>query len=101
MSATSEELATQAEQLQAAISYFRVDERQSGRAESKAAKAPVSHIGKAKPSKSDLRDAVMASAPHMAQRKAAGKSNGGGGFALDLDDGRDELDGEFARRSVA
>jgi len=88
MSATSEELASQAEQLQAAISYFRIDEK-SARAE-----APVSSQPKAKP---NLRAAVLAKAPHMQPRKAAGN----GGFDLDLDDSQDDLDGEFTRRGAA
>jgi methyl-accepting chemotaxis protein len=92
MSATSEELATQAEQLQAAISYFRIDERQNQRAAAKAAPAK-------KRAKPDLRDEVLASAPHMASRKPAGKSSGG--FALDLDDAHDDLDGDFSRRGAA
>jgi methyl-accepting chemotaxis protein len=95
MSATSEELASQAEQLQAAISYFRID----GRAE-QASAAPAHAKVKAKSSSSkDLREAIMASAPHVAARKSA-KSNGGG-FDLDMDDGHDELDGDFSRRSAA
>jgi methyl-accepting chemotaxis protein len=92
MSATSEELASQAEQLQAAISYFRID----GRAD-QAAPAPVR--SKAKPANKDLRDAIMASAPHIAIRKPAKSNNGG--FDLDLDDGHDDLDGEFSRRGAA
>ena len=95
MSATSEELASQAEQLQSAISYFRID----GRAE-QASAAPAHAKSKAKSSSSkDLREAIMASAPHVAVRKSA-KSNGGG-FDLDMDDGHDELDGDFSRRSAA
>ena len=92
MSATSEELASQAEQLQAAISYFRVD----------AAAAPAAGDTPAKASKDSLKDAIMARSPHMAPRKAApkAKTGSGGGFDLDLDDGRDDLDGEFSRRSA-
>ncbi len=93
MSATSEELASQAEQLQSAISYFRIDGRSD-----QAPLAPAK--SKAKPAgNKDLRDAIMASAPHIAIRKPA-KSNSGG-FAIDLDDGHDELDGEFSRRGAA
>jgi len=92
MSATSEELASQAEQLQAAISYFRVD----------AAAAPAASDAPAKAPKDSLKDAIMARSPHMAPRKAApkAKTGSGGGFDLDLDDGRDDLDGEFSRRSA-
>jgi methyl-accepting chemotaxis protein len=93
MSATSEELASQAEQLQSAIGYFRVDNAALAAAANET--APVT--AKAKKS---LRDEVMAKAPHMA-RKPATKPVAGGGFDLDLDDGRDELDSEFTRRSIA
>lgn len=92
MSATSEELASQAEQLQSAISYFRID----GRTE-QAQIAPVR--SKTKPANRDLREAIMASAPHIVLRKPAKANNGG--FDLDLDDGHDELDGEFSRRGAA
>lgn len=93
MSATSEELASQAEQLQAAISYFRVD----GRAErNEQTAAPA----RSQASSKDLREAIMANAPHIAPRKAA-KAGNGGGFDLDLDDGQDALDGEFSRRGAA
>jgi methyl-accepting chemotaxis protein len=90
MSATSEELAGQAEQLQSAISYFRIDPSQALRAE-----AQVEAAGKSKA----LRAAVMASAPHMTRK--AGKSKNSGGFDLDLEDGHDELDAEFTRRTAA
>jgi methyl-accepting chemotaxis protein len=94
MSATSEELASQAEQLQAAISYFKIDEnaRSTRRAE-----APAKKPARAK---ADLHDAVAASAPHMALRKPAKAANAGG-FDLSLDDGMDDLDGEFSRRGAA
>lgn len=88
MSSTAEELAGQAEQLQSAISYFRIDgnERQ----------APT----RAKQSNAGMRNAILAKAPHMAPRKPAKVSNGGG-FDLDLDDSHDSLDGEFSRRGAA
>jgi len=94
MSATSEELASQAEQLQTAISYFRIDGSQVNRAK---AAAPAGR----KPAKASMRDAVMAGAPHMSPRKAAGADHDGGGFSLSLDDGQDELDGAFSRRGAA
>jgi methyl-accepting chemotaxis protein len=47
----------------------------------------------------NLRAEVMAKAPHM--QKAALRTSTGSGFDLDLDDGRDELDSEFARRGAA
>jgi methyl-accepting chemotaxis protein len=95
MSATSEELATQAEQLQSAISYFRIDERHSSKTE---APAPVRKaFAKAK---GDVRSAVMASAPHMTSRKSS-SDTGSGGFDLSLDDAHDDLDGAFSRRGAA
>ncbi len=93
MSATSEELASQAEQLQSAISYFRIDSK-SARSETRAAAAPAQ-------AETRLRDAVMTKAPHMQSRKQAGKPANSGGFDLDLDDTRDDLDGEFTRRGAA
>jgi methyl-accepting chemotaxis protein len=94
MSATSEELASQAEQLQAAISYFRIDS--SAAADANAAIAP-------RTIKTDLKDAILAKAPHMAKAKPTkpAKSRSGGGFDLDLGDGQDELDSEFTRRGAA
>jgi methyl-accepting chemotaxis protein len=95
MSATSEELASQAEQLQTAISYFRIDGHQVNLGKKGAAPAAR------KPVKSIVRDAVMASAPHMSRRPAAHSDSDGGGFNLSLDDGQDELDGAFSRRGAA
>ena len=90
MSATSEELASQAEQLQSAICYFRIDE--SVRAAADMHREPAAKKTKA------LRAAVLAGAPHMT-RKANGHANGG--FDLDLQDDDDELDAEFTRRGAA
>ena len=94
MSATSEELASQAEQLQSAISYFRLDH---GHTAQPAVDRPAA---KAKTSVAHLKEAVLATAPHM---KKPSKANGvnGGGFDLDLGDGQDELDSEFTRRGAA
>ena len=91
MSATSEELASQAEQLQAAISYFRIDSSAIAAAANRTEAAP------------DLKQAIMAKAPHMAPRKPAakGKAASSGGFDLDLDDGQDDLDADFSRRGAA
>ena len=97
MSATSEELATQAEQLQAAISYFRIDERHVGNAKVDTA----STARKPAKAKSDMRQAVMAAAPHMGARKTAKSDEHGGGFDLSLDDGQDDLDDSFTRRGAA
>ena len=91
MSATSEELAGQAEQLQAAIGYFRID----------ATALPAQGV-EARPA-DNLKQAILAKAPHMAPRKPGrGKASAGGGFDLDLgDDGQDDLDSEFTRRGAA
>ena len=96
MSATSEELASQAEQLQAVISYFRIEA-----SDQHGAAGAIARKGKAADAR--LRDAVMAKAPHLSAAKPAlGKKAGsGGGFDLDLDDGHDDLDGEFSRRGAA
>jgi methyl-accepting chemotaxis protein len=97
MSSTSEELASQAEQLQTAISYFRLNSSQGEAVESATRTAAPA---KAKARRSEVREAVMAAAPHMT-RKSAGKANGGGGFELDLGDGHDDLDEQFTRRGAA
>ncbi|QYO76160.1 methyl-accepting chemotaxis protein [Devosia salina] len=93
MSATSEELASQAEQLQAAISYFRI----SGERVRQLATPPTSAP--------DLREAVLAKAPHMKKGKPArargAAKEAGGGFDIALDEGPDELDADFTRRGAA
>ena len=89
MSATSEELAGQAEQLQGAIAYFRIENRGEGHAAKPAAR----------PARRDLRQAVMAKAPHMAPRQTA-VGHAGGGFDMSLDDdASDQLDAEFSRKA--
>jgi methyl-accepting chemotaxis protein len=95
MSSTSEELASQAEQLQSAISYFRIDGMSD---------VPVATSRSKKQSSSDLRDAVMASAPHMNPRGKSSKvpkTATNGGFDLELEEGQDSLDTEFSRRGAA
>jgi methyl-accepting chemotaxis protein len=94
MSSTSEELAEQAEHLQSAIAYFRVDGLKASAGPARRPAAKVAHLAK-RPQKSPdgLREAVMAAAPHMTRSLA------GGGFALDLSDGRDGLDNEFKRQA--
>lgn len=89
LSATSEELASQAEQMQEAISYFRID-------------GDVGQVEDKRTQK--IRRELVKKAPHMAvapPKKRATRSPVGGGFDLDLDDGRDELDAEFTKRNVA
>ncbi len=89
MSSTSEELASQAEQLQSAIAYFRLELTGTRAAQP------------ARPVRSDLRTAVLKSAPHMT-RKASKPAASGGGFSLSLDDAStDDLDNDFTRRGAA
>ncbi len=92
MSATSEELASQAEQLQSAISYFRIAKDRT-KTETPAAAASVPEA--------DMREAVLAKAPHMRKPKPARKQPTGGGFDISLDEGADDLDAEFTRRGAA
>jgi methyl-accepting chemotaxis protein len=98
MSSTSEELAEQAEHLQSAIAYFRVDGAMDSAVPLRTVRpaAKVGHLtktGKGKKSSEGLREAVLATAPHMA------RSLHGGGFSLDLSDGRDGLDSDFKRQT--
>ncbi|MFN3512340.1 MAG: methyl-accepting chemotaxis protein [Phenylobacterium sp.] len=92
MSATSEELANQAEQLQATIGYFRLDESAARPARSRFDQTAGREVRKA-----------LMSAPHMSRKPAPAPAaaSHGGGFALDMGDGSDALDGEFARRGAA
>ena len=92
MSATSEELASQAEQLQSAIGYFRID------ANAMPAAANSVSAPSARP---DLKHEIMAKAPHMKKAPAKAPASSGGGFDLDLDDGQDDLDTQFTRRGAA
>jgi len=99
MSSTSEELAGQAEQLQSSISYFQLDQNQvpmAGRSARTARSKNGAGAG-------NLRDAVMASSPHLKRGvpvKTAAKAHHGG-FALDMDEGHDALDHEFTRHNAA
>ncbi len=92
MSATSEELASQAEQLQAAISYFRIDHNQ--------AIAEAAAPARQRPSVAHLREEIMQKSPHLTRKPVARRAAAGGGFDLDLEDHRDDLDAEFTRRSA-
>ena len=99
MSSTSEELASQAEQLQAAISFFRLDEQAvHAREPAPAGKKVVTPMAPLAPAK-----VPAAGAPPA--RPAPGKKAVGGGFALDMGgDIRgqlDRLDSEFERDSAA
>jgi methyl-accepting chemotaxis protein len=104
MSATSEELAAQAEQLQTTIAFFRIDAGNS--APLQAATAPhrpaVAHMpapaskprtnGAGRPN-GGARNGTAPAAP----RPRAARAAGGSGFALDMADAGDALDGEFRR----
>jgi methyl-accepting chemotaxis protein len=95
MSATSEELASQAEQLQSAISFFRIDAGQH-------ASAPANDRVPAKGKSAKIREELMAKAPHLTRKPAPKRAvSTGGGFDLDLDENRDDLDAEFSRRGAA
>ncbi len=90
MSSTAEELASQAEQLQAAIGYFRL---------SGTASAPAAMPSVTLPARRNIKQQIMAVAPHMAPKSRP--ANGSGGFDIDLGAGEDEFDAEFSRRGAA
>jgi methyl-accepting chemotaxis protein len=107
MSATSEELAAQAEQLQSSIAYFRTDDhgaapreraapaRPAAAAAAKPAAPKAAQNGRAKPAAIAVAPAKSNGAgPHG---RPNGKANGGG-FAFDLvSGGADAHDAEFER----
>jgi methyl-accepting chemotaxis protein len=95
VSSTSEELASQAEQLQATIAYFKINQPSDGQAR------PPASLDKAV---AQLRSKSTAmSAPYRGAKKPAArpvralKVAGGGGFALEMNDGADDRDAEFQR----
>jgi methyl-accepting chemotaxis protein len=90
VSSTSEELTSQAEQLQATIAYFNIDGAGSS------VHAIDGAVGKLKAKVATMKAAVA----HPAAKAAAPKqkaSAGGKGFALDLHPGEDETDAHFKR----
>src|SRR5690606_17115294 len=89
MSSTAEELASQAEQLQAAIGYFRLSGDSS---------APAGVPSAALPARRNIKQQILAVAPHMAPKSRPANS---GGFDIDLGAGEDEFDAEFSRRGAA
>jgi methyl-accepting chemotaxis protein len=100
MAATSEELAGQAETLQDAISYFKIEmaAEPARRARSANTASTPSRSRKPAPSpkrKSEMRDALVEAAPHMARKLQ------GGGFSLELKDSDDDLDADFTRHTAA
>ncbi len=97
VSSTSEELASQAEQLQSTIAYFKIEQSSHDRAA-----RPSGAIDKAVAqlrSKATTMSAVDRGAkkPAAARPARALKVAGGGGFALEMDDGADDRDAEFQR----
>jgi methyl-accepting chemotaxis protein len=89
MSSTAEELASQAEQLQATISYFRVDDRQARAVASVGQRRVAPAVSAAKPVK--IADTG---------RRSATKTIGSG-IALEMNGDADELDSEFGRANAA
>jgi methyl-accepting chemotaxis protein len=96
VSSTAEELASQAEQLQSTIGYFKIDTAGQD--------APVRSAGGIDKAVVQLRAkaANMSAADRgrkpIAKPKGRGlKTAGGGGFALEMNDGGDERDAEFHR----
>jgi len=99
MASTAEELASQAEQLQGTISFFRVDERALSRTaavrealgehhtEAKAIHKPkVTHITHA-----------QKTAPAKGKGKVTKAAVGGEGYDLEMDEGHDHLDSDFEK----
>jgi methyl-accepting chemotaxis protein len=94
VSSTSEELASQAEQLQSTIAYFKIDQAKDAAARPAALDHAVAQLrSKAAKMAAPAREAKRPAARPVRALKAAG----GGGFALDMDDGTDDRDAEFQR----
>jgi methyl-accepting chemotaxis protein len=94
VSSTSEELASQAEQLQSTIAYFKIDQAKDAAARPAALDRAVAQLrSKAAKMAAPAREAKRPAARPVRALKAAG----GGGFALDMDDGTDDRDAEFQR----
>ncbi len=92
MSSTSVELAGQAEQLQSAIAYFRLADRDG--------QVPAGKLAAGKRTESKMRQAVLERAPHLVRDSSRRPS--AGGFELSLDeDASDDLDQDFSRRGAA
>jgi methyl-accepting chemotaxis protein len=97
VSSTSEELASQAEQLQAMISYFKINQEQ-GRETSRGAPidAAVGQLrSKAAHMSAAERGARKPGAPIKASRPQ--KVANGGGFAFEMNSHDDEYDADFQR----
>jgi methyl-accepting chemotaxis protein len=98
LSSTSEELASQAEQLEQVISYFRLDQSSAGAAASKPVAASASLKGR-RMAVAEMHSALHSAAPQLTAKKP--KQQAAGGFALDLDEGDDDLDRQFVRSGAA
>ena len=87
MSSTAEELSSQADQLSSAISYFRLDDRETAARQS---------VTVTKPARNPV------GAMHERLKSATGTlRTSGGGFDLNLGDAGDDLDREFTRNRDA
>jgi methyl-accepting chemotaxis protein len=91
VSSTSEELTSQAEQLQATIAYFKIDEAGS------AVHAIDGAVTKLKAKVATMKTAAAHPAPKAAAHKPKSPAAGGKGFALELQAGEDETDAHFKR----
>jgi methyl-accepting chemotaxis protein len=97
VSSTAEELASQAEQLQSTISFFKIDQPQSGAAR------PSATIDKAVAqlrSKATIMSAAQRGAKSQSTVRpvrALKVAGGSGGFALEMNDGADDRDADFHR----
>ena len=89
VSATSEEFTSQAEQLQATIAYFKIED---GASSGPAIDGAVSKLK----AKAATMKAAVTPASAKPSRKLRVAANGNG-FALDLDAGEDAADAQFER----
>ena len=93
----SEELASQAEQLQSTISFFRIED--AARKE-KAVVEPIDRaVGQLRAKAAHMASVDRGAKKHAPARKPARamKVAGGGGFAFDMHDGEDDRDADFQR----
>lgn len=102
MSATSEEVAAQAEQLQGSISFFRIENvgRDASMARSTAHHASITHLNPKKiGDRANVKKRVGGSKPAQssAPKASNGAANGSGGYALNLNGGPDSHDAEFEK----
>ncbi|HJE22771.1 MAG TPA: methyl-accepting chemotaxis protein, partial [Methylorubrum populi] len=91
VSATSEELATQAERLQATIAYFRIEGADAAGMDQAVTRLRATAARMAAPVSGSVRSPAVRAKAGRTARPAAG-----GGFAFDLGEG-DARDAEFTR----